>query len=104
MIISTSILRNSVENYNKYQKLKENFSTSNSISAGISAGFVTLSLTLAVLFFALELMVMFYAIIRAVNCTTTTQGRIIHIVIAITFTLPYMLFSIFFGKCSFDVY
>ena len=104
MIISSSILRNSVENYNKYQRNKENYNTSSTISAGISAGFVTLSLMLAIIFFALELMVMFYAIIRAVNCTTTTQGRIIHIVMAISFTFPYMLFSIFFGKCSFDVY
>lgn len=101
MIISSSILRKSVEKYNKY---RENFTKSESMSAGISAGFVTLFLIMAVIFFALELMVMVYAVIRAVSCTTTTQGRIIHIVMAVSFTFPYMLFSIFFGKCSFDVY
>jgi hypothetical protein len=104
MIISIGILKNSIEHYKKIHRTSENFTGSEAANAGISAGFATMLLVLAIIFFTLELLVMFYAIVRAVTCTKTSQGRIIHVVLAISFTLPYMLLSIFFGKCTFDVY
>lgn len=98
MIISLGYLKTAVENY------KENFTTSQTVNAGVSAGFVTLYLILATMFFALELIVVFFAVRRAIQCTKTTQERVVHVVLAITCTFPYMLLSIFFGKCKFDVY
>ena len=104
MIISTGILKNSIEHYRKTKKISENYSTEESTNAGFSAGFATMFLVLAVLFFLLEILVMFYAISRAIRCTKTTRGRVIHVVLAIAFTFPYILLSVFFGKCSVDLY
>lgn len=100
MLISSSILKNSVERYQNTHLNKENFSNSESIQAGISAAFTSFILVVAIIFFILELLLFFYAIKIAIVCTKGGPERIVHLVLATIFTLPYMLFSIFFSNCS----
>jgi NADH:ubiquinone oxidoreductase subunit 3 (subunit A) len=99
MLVSISFLQKALKNRNKV-KQKENYNSFDSLNAGMNLGFATTFLIIAFIFVFLELLVLVYSIILAVNCTKPGPERIIHIVLAITFTLPYVLFSVFFSKCS----
>ena len=101
MLISSSLLKSAVENYQlKKKNRKENYSRVDSIDAGISGAFASFSLVVALIFFALELIVLFYAITIAINCTEPGAERIVNVVLAVVFTIPYMLLNILFNQCA----
>jgi hypothetical protein len=58
---------------------------------------------LFIIFFLLELFVLFYAIGIAIRCSTPGSERTVHVVLAIFFTFPYALIAIFFKKCAVNV-
>lgn len=97
MLISSSVLLNALK---KYKAQKEKYSTGQSMAAGVNAGFTAFFLIVAVIFVALEILVLFYAILMALSCTQGGPERIIHVVLAIVFTLPYALISVFFSPCA----
>jgi len=85
----------------KYQKARaEKYTADEVAAAGASASFLSFGLVLATLFLVLELLVLFYAISIALQCTNPGPERIIHIVLAITFTLPYVLLNVMFNNCA----
>ena len=91
MIISLSLLTSAAEKYKeKHSMLKKHSYT--------SATYILL--IVSILFFMLEVIVMFFAINIAVHCTEKGPERTVHLILAITFTFPYMLMSIFFNKCA----
>jgi len=101
MIISTKLLKNSIEKYIKgKRKQREGYSNMESINAGMSASFDTAFLIIAVIFFTLEVLVMFYCVVIALNCSQPGPERVIHVVLAVTFTLPYALLMLLFNKCA----
>jgi len=57
-------------------------------------------LVIAIIFVALEFLLLFFAINIALTCTQGGAERIVHVVLAILFTVPYMLLSIFFSDCA----
>jgi|MDTC01.1.fsa_nt_gb NADH:ubiquinone oxidoreductase subunit 3 (subunit A) len=96
-------LFNFQKEFYKYQKAKtEPYDSSEVIAAGASASFLSFSLVLATIFLVLEIIVLFYAISIALKCTRPGPERIVHIVLAITFTLPYVLLNVMFNKCAQD--
>ena len=100
MIISTNLLKNAIEKYN-YRKInKEGYTNMESVNAGISASFDTAFLITSVIFFTLEVLVMLYSIVIALRCSQAGPERVIHIVLAVTFTLPYALLMLLFNKCA----
>lgn len=105
MLVSSNFLKSSYEKFKKNRqekKIKEGYNAVESSMAGISASFDTFILVLAILFFILELLLLFYAITLALKCTKPGPERITHLVLAVIFTLPYVLFSSFFSKCAQD--
>jgi hypothetical protein len=102
MIVSGTILKTSLDRYRRARKNKENFSisVSDSAGAGATAAFASFTLVVAVIFFILELIVLFYAINMALACTKGGPERIVNIVLAITFTIPYVMLNILFNKCA----
>lgn len=101
MLISGSMLKSAVENYQeKRKKLKEEYSRGDSINAGISGAFASFTLVVAVIFFVLELIVLFYAITMAINCTDPGAERVVNVVLAVVFTIPYVLLNILFNPCA----
>ena len=100
MIVSTSLLKTAIEKYEASKKMRENYSVIQSFSSGSGAAFNTFSLVVALIFFALELVLLFYAIGMALNCTTPGPERIVNIVLAVMFTLPYTLLNILFNQCA----
>lgn len=100
MLTSFTFLQSSLE---RYRKDKENYSKWDSAQAGFSSGLNTGFLVIAVVFFALELLVLFFALNVALKCTKGGPERTVHVVLAIVFTLPYMLLNLLFNKCASDV-
>ena len=98
MIISSTYLRNAIERYKKNRR--ENYSVGDSAGAGASAAFDSFTLIIAILFFLLEFLVLFFTIGTAVTCTQPGPERIVHIVLATVFTLPYMLLNSLFNPCT----
>ena len=103
MLLSFSVLQKAVENYKEKEgKESENeeYSVLDSASGGLVAGFLTGFVIVALIFVALELLVMVFALQVAIRCTSPGPERIVHLVMAVVFTLPYMLLSLLFNKCA----
>ena len=102
MIVSGTILKSSLDRYRQARKDKENFSISLGDSAGAGAGaaFTSFILAVSVIFFVLELILLFYGINMALVCTKGGPERIVNIVLAVTFTIPYVMLNILFNKCA----
>jgi NADH:ubiquinone oxidoreductase subunit 3 (subunit A) len=100
MLVSISCFQTAIIQYNKAKKHKEDYSVGESTGGGVSAGLATGMLVVAILFMTLEFLVLFFAIGVALKCTKSGPERIVHLVLAIIFTLPYMLLNVFFNKCA----
>lgn len=113
MIISATYLKNALEKYTKHKQdkksksskegylgTKEGYTAGDGITAGSDAAFVSFTLVVAVIFFVLELVLLFYAILMAINCSKPGAERIVNVVLSITFTLPYILLKSMFESCS----
>ncbi len=112
MLISTSFLAKAAKTYNdakkRQQKVREKYkelygngvSVGQSIGRGINTGFELFILMIAVVFFLLELVVLFYSIMMARYCTKSGSERVVHFTLAAMFTFPYALISIFFSPCA----
>jgi len=98
MLFSSVLLKNSVEKFQKSRQ--EHYNTGDSINDGISSAVTSSMLVIAIIFVALEFLLLFFAINIALNCTQGGAERIVHVVLAILFTVPYMLLSIFFSDCA----
>ena len=103
MIVSASMVHSALEKYRRSKESKERYGESNGVAGpldGAAAAFSTFTLIVAVLFLILEFLLLFYAIGIALTCTSPGSERIVHIVLATTFTLPYMLLMSMFNECA----
>jgi hypothetical protein len=101
MIISTSLLKKALKDRaNSTKRQSEGYTMLESTNAGMSLGFATGFLIIATMFVMLELLVLFYSIGIAISCTKPGPERIINIVLAISFTLPYALLNLIFVPCA----
>ena len=100
MIISTTLLQKALKDRADAKKSQtEGYTLLESTNAGMGLGFSTGFLIIAVVFVMLELLVLFYCINIAYTCFTGPE-RIINLVLAITFTLPYALVTTVFVPCA----
>ena len=106
MLFSINLLRRALKDRSvgdknrKKEKYSNKYSELDSLDAGMGFGFVTGFLIISVLFLVLELLVLFYSIGIAINCTKPGPERIVHIVLAIMFTSPYALLSVLLNPCA----
>jgi hypothetical protein len=101
MIVSLTMVK---EAYNArikaVKRQSEGYTMLESTNAGMSLGFATGFLIIAVMFLMLELLVLFYCVGIAYNCSRSVPERIVNVVLAITFTLPYALLNMVFVPCA----
>ena len=106
MIISLNILNNSIRKYKKKKKLsdknrenydKGGYNKGESAGAATDAVFNVYMIIISIIFVILELILLFYAINIALVTTKGGAERVVHIVLAIIFTVPYMLI-----QCTFN--
>jgi hypothetical protein len=120
MIISLNILKNSLDKYNslrnnsvnnfrnnsrnrveKYTKSKNNDSNnSTSSSSGFVSAFYIFLLIVSLIFFLFELVLLYFAVFIAINCSKSREERIVNFVLAVVFTIPYVLLNILFNPCA----
>lgn len=104
MYVSSTLLNQAWKKYkknqDKYEEINEGFSGAESAGAGAGAAFDAFLVVLAILFFILEIIVLVYGIIIAINCTKGGGERAVHIVLSIGFTFPYVLIMSVFNKCA----
>lgn len=91
MLFSSSILRKAMNDYNKK---KEMYGKSKDIPMSY--------IIVAVIFVLIELVILFYAVNIALTCGTTTGEKFIHVVLAVLFTLPYLLFMVISRQKCFE--
>lgn len=105
MLISSSFLHSATQNYKKSREdySHHRYRQHSGFKAGMTSAFATFLLVLAVVFFILELLVLYYAIFIAIQCTELGAERVVHIVLAIIFTAPYILLNLLFNKCAKDI-
>ena len=101
MIISTTLLQKALKDRADAKKSQtEGYTLLESTNAGITIGIATGFLIIAIVFLMLEILVLFYIITIAINCTEPGPERIINIVLAISFTFPYALLNLIFVPCA----
>ncbi len=99
MLVSSYAVKDAMTRYNK-SKQKKDHSVMDSASAGAGSAFASFMVILSILFFFAELIVLFYAINSAMTCSQGGPERLVNIVLATTFTLPYMLLNSLFNACT----
>jgi uncharacterized protein YqhQ len=110
MIISLNILKNSLERYNnsrnirieKYDKPKKNHNNSKSehVESGFTSAFYVFLLIISMIFFLFELVLLYFAVFIAINCSKSREERIVNFILAVVFTLPYVSLNILFNPCA----
>jgi hypothetical protein len=103
MFISSNLFMNSFERYKKIDsEKKERYRHRgiNGVEAGLGLGFATFFLAISIFFLVLELLLLLYSINIALKCTQPGTERIMHVTLAMFFTIPYAMLSIFFNKCA----
>lgn len=103
MLISFGVLQRSLERYQTIKKEKENYNAWDSASTGASAGLSAGFLLVAIIFVLLELTVMIFGLNVAIKCTKPGGERVVHVVLAIAFTFPYVLYMLLFNQCASNV-
>ena len=106
MIISCYILKSSYDKYYRLKRNKEKFSNKktkfsiNSFELGSELAYSYYIYIVSIIFFVMELIVLYYAISIAFNCTKGGPERIVNFILACFFTVPYVMLNILFNKCS----
>lgn len=73
-----------------------------SLEEGIEYGYNVGMLSIGIMFLVLELLLLFYCIGIAIKCSKPGPERVVHVLLAITFTLPYALLNVLFNSCAKD--
>ena len=84
----------------KFQNAMTGITGTDSFGAGVEVGFNTFIFACSILFFVLELMLLVMAVVVALRCTTTVNERVVHLTMAVIFTLPYMLGMVLLNPCA----
>ena len=100
MLISSSILNSSFENYQKKLKERENYKedTTKSILLGVDSAFALFFLMASAILFMAELMILLFFIGNAIACTKPGAERTLHLILIIFFTYPYAFGVAFLGN------
>jgi hypothetical protein len=107
MIVSLNILKNSLDKYNnsrnnrieKYDKSKNN-NNSRPVESGFTSAFYIFLVIISLIFFLFELVLLYFAVFIAINCSKSREERIVNFILAVVFTLPYVLLSTLFNPCA----
>lgn len=102
MLFTSSLLGHAINQRNKRKRIRESYTRGESASAGAAAAIDSFLIILAAIFFLMELIALVFAINIALACSKSTGERIVNLVLALTFTLPYLLIRSVFSQCGMD--
>ena len=92
MYVSISLLKKSCDRYFK-NNLKENFDDSkdNDSTSKVASNVNCMFLIASIVFFVIELILLIFALRIAISSSDSGENRLLHVLLAITFTMPYLL-------------
>lgn len=92
MYVSISLLKKSCDRYFK-NNLKENFddSKTNDSTSKVASNVNCMFLIASIVFFVIELILLIFALRIAISSSESGENRLLHVLLAITFTMPYLL-------------
>lgn len=91
VLLSSTCLKNAVDNYTTQSQ--ENFKGDSKKKSKCVACVVV-----AIIIFVIEVAVLYFALDIAINTTTSGAERFVHVVLAVLFTMPYLLFSLLLNE------
>ena len=98
------MLKSAIQNYKKHKaesRSKENFEWSKkSMKRGSNDAFYIFIILIALIFLILEIVLLYFALMIALHCSKTKEERIVNVILAIVFTIPYVLLNILFNPCA----
>lgn len=104
MLFSTTILKNSIERYKNskeyFTQNDDNDKNKKTQLTGFELAFAIFLLIISIIFLILELILLYFAVSIAMKCSNTKAERIVNFIMAVTFTLPYVLIKTTFDPCS----
>ena len=102
MIISGNFLRTSFDKYNQLKKIHQNnnYLKKSKDHNDLSLSFYKFILVLAIIFFIMELVLLYFAILIAINCAESDKERVLNFIMATMFTSPFILTKIVFDPCT----
>jgi len=103
MILSCIVLQKSIAKYKKSRKTKEMYINGEKENDDSNVPLSIFILIISIMFFLIEIMLLFYAINIAVECSQTGSERIVNLVLAITWTIPYLMLNTLFNECAKNV-
>jgi len=100
MLLSSLFLKNSYENYEKTQKhYHENYN--DNYDAQVNKNDLSyLMFYISIIFFILELVLFCYAMIITIKCSRNKHEFIIHTILSVIFTTPFVFFSMLSNDCA----
>lgn len=104
MLLTLSLVKTSLDNHQKNidKDAKKKQSTPHKTETRMSTVASSFALIFSLIFFTMELFVLFYAIDIAIKCSKTHSERVVNLVLASTFTIPYVMLNILFNQCAKD--
>jgi hypothetical protein len=110
MLVSTTLLsKATMQAQNSYKASQENYEKKTKATAEpakeepkkeLPFPVAVVLLGLALIVFVFELVVLFHAVKIALKCSRPGPQRICHLVLAVFFTYPYLLFALFMSDCA----
>jgi hypothetical protein len=103
MYLSTCMLNNAWCNYKNCNQNMMMMTPNHAKDKELSTAGKVLAvivLIFALIFFILEVLVLVYAVVIALRCGKSGPEKVVHLVLAVTFTLPYMLIMTVFSPCG----
>ena len=97
MLLSSSFLNTS---FKSYKKVRENYADDDNDGEYNSPFLVNAALVMSIIFFMIELILLFYGINMAIICTDPGPERAVNVSLAVIFTIPYVMFNILFNDCA----
>lgn len=99
MFLSGVNLKNSIEKYNRLKR-REKYSGVKGVNDVSNVSFILSWLILSIIFFVMEIIILYYSIAIALSCTQKGPERIVNLVLAVSFPVPYMMLNLLFNNCA----
>ena len=99
MFVSGLALKNSLEKYRK-SKRKERYSALSSTKNASKTAVSGVYLAVALIFFVIELVVLYYAITIALSCSQKGPERVVNVILAALFPFPYVMLNLLLNNCA----
>ena len=100
MLLSLNLIKSASEYYEKHKSKIEGYANLQQAGNGTKDGLTYVIIIFSTILFVIELLLVIYALRIAYACSAPGYERLVHISLALFFTFPYLLISVFLAPCA----